>query len=125
MANKIPKGIVWKDIAQLDFRVESERKAIQDVLRRIKPLKKYVDVDVPIDKLEKTINVLTKKYNMFVRDIKPDCFANEESIIWHACIYDADNLSYYEMYGLTMYEVLAKTVVCMYCLREKVGERQG
>lgn len=119
------KKIVWKDIAQLDCRDEKERKALQDCLKCIKPLRKYKDqdVDVPFDKLEKAIHVISKKYRVCVQHIKSDCHSNDDSIIWSGEVVDERDLSHYTMYGLSMYELLAKVVVTMYFIREQVGER--
>ncbi|MDE7431929.1 MAG: hypothetical protein K2N34_08455 [Lachnospiraceae bacterium] len=119
-------NIKWKDVAELDFREEADRKKAIQMLKCIKPLSKYKDkdIDVPIDKIEKTIWVLTRKYNESIRFVRLDSFANEENLLWLADIYNDNNLSCYRMYGLSIYELFTKVAIIMYLMREQVGERK-
>lgn len=116
-----------KQILDLDCREAESNVIIQEHLKKIKPLAKYKGVeDVPIYKIEKVISVLSKKYNMRIREFVPDIWSNENEIVWRAIIVDDRDI--YEagnVYGLSLYEVFAKIAIIMYMLRKKVGERQG
>ena len=61
----------------LDCRKEENKEIIQKVLRKIKPLSKYsVGECIPISALEKAITVMTKKYNMHIREFVLDIQSN-------------------------------------------------
>lgn len=113
-------------IIELDCREENNKVVLQWYLTKIKPLAKYRKIeDVPLSKIEKVITVLSKKYNMRIRDIVPDFWSNDEETIWRTALIDCRNLSTIAViYGLSLYEALAKTAILMYSKRKEVGERK-
>lgn len=113
-----------KDLLNLDCRKDKNKELIQTYLKTIKPLSK-INGDVPFDKVEKVIVILSKKYNVRIRDFVPDVWSNDEETIWRATLVDEKNLIMkQDIYGLSLYEVFAKTAIYMYSLREEFGERQ-
>lgn len=110
-----------KQILELDFRDEENQEIIQKVLRQIKPLSKYSDEeDIPFDAVEKAIVVMSKKYNMRIRDFVPDVWANKTETIWRATLIDDTNLSTISLvYGICLYEVFAKCAIQMYAMVRK------
>ena len=57
---------------------------------------------------------------------KSQVWSNEGGVIWKAILIDDRNLKQVDViFGLSLYEVLAKTAIYMYSIREKVGERKG
>lgn len=117
--------MTMNQLLNLDYREEECKTLIQRYLKKIKPLSKWDDCDVPFEKIEKVITVLSKKYNMRIREFVPDVWSNNEETIWRATLIDDRNLNQAGIiYGLSLYEVLAKTAIYMYSIREKIGERQ-
>lgn len=117
-------GMTIKELLDLDCRESESNEIIQEYLKKIKPLAKYKGVeDVPIYKIEKVISVLSKNYNMRVRDFVPDVWSNESETIWRATVVDDRNLRMSIIYGLSLYEILAKTAIYMYSIREKISRR--
>lgn len=114
--------IKW--VINLDCREEENWGILQKYLKKIKPLSKYKDIeDVPIYKIEKVITILLKKYNIRIRDIVPDVWSGDIPIWRCAIIYDKTLRQLVTVYGLSLYEVLAKAAIYMYSVREDVGER--
>lgn len=113
-------------IMELDCREEENREIIQKVLKKIGPLSKYSEEEqVPFEKVEKLVTVLSKRYNMRVRDFVPDVWSNSNESIWRATIINDDDLVTIKLvYGLSVYEVFAKAAICMYSVREVAGRRQ-
>ena len=105
-----------EQIMNLDCRKEENKEIIQKVLRKIKPLSKYsVDKCIPISALEKAITVMTKKYNMHIREFVLDIQSNEKSGIWRVVIINDNDLSTLEViYGITLYEAFAKATIRLY-----------
>lgn len=105
-----------KDILNLDYRKKENKEIIQRVLKQIKPLSKYSDeYEIPFEAIEKAVVVMTKKYNMRVSELVPDVWSNEEHAIWRAIIVNEINHKIIDMvYGITLYEVLAKTAIRLY-----------
>ena len=120
--------MTMNQILNLDCSKDTEKernKVIQKYLREIKPLSKHkVIEDVPLYKIEKVITILSKKYNMRIREFTPDVWSNDGETIWRAILIDDRNINQAGViYGLSLYEVFAKTAIYMYSIREKVGER--
>lgn len=117
--------MTMNQLLNLDCREEGNDEIIQKYLKKIKPLAKYKGIEnVPLYKVEKVITVLSKKYNMRIREFVPDVWSNDEETIWRATLIDDRNLNQAGIiYGLSLYEVFAKTAIYMYSIREKVGER--
>ena len=92
-----------EQIMNLDCRKEENKEIIQKVLRKIKPLSKYsVDECIPISALEKAITVMTKKYNMHIREFVLDTQSNAKNGIWRVVIINDNDLSILEViYGIT------------------------
>ena len=105
-----------KEILNLDFRIEKNKELIQRVLRKIKPLSKYSDeYDVPFDAIEKAIFVMCKKYNMRVREIASDVWANDKHTVWRATVVNETNMNIIDVvYGVCLYEVFAKVAIRLY-----------
>ena len=113
-------------VLQLDCRLEENQKIIQRVLRQIKPLSRYSEEeDVPFEGIEKAITVMSKKYNMHVRDCCPDVWSNSKSTIWRATIIDDTNLNTIQLvYGISVYETFAKCAIAMYAqVRKGISTR--
>ena len=113
-------------IMELDYREDESKKIIQKVLKKIKPLSKYSEEeDVPFEMIEKLIVVLSKKYNMRVRDFVPDVWSNSQHSIWRATIINDTNLQTIKLvYGISVYEVFAKAAICMYSVKDAATVRQ-
>ena len=107
------------DIIQLDCRDEKQREIIQKVLRQIKPLSRYSD-EVPFEAIEKAIVIMSKKYNVRIRDFVPDVWSNETETVWKAVIVNEDDLSIVAViYGISLYELFAKCAIQMYSMVRK------
>lgn len=105
-----------KEIINLDCREEENQKIIQKVLKQIKPLSRYSDeCEIPFSAIEKAITVMCKKYMMRVNDLVPDMWANDKHTIWRAWLINDTNLKTIDMvYGITLYDVFAKTAIRLY-----------
>ena len=103
-------------IINLNYKKKENQEIIQKVLRQIKPLSKYSDeYEIPFSALEKAITVMCKKYQMRIRDFTPDVWSNNEHTIWRATLINETNLETIDMvYGITLYEVLAKSAIRLY-----------
>lgn len=103
-------------VINLDYRYKENQEIIQKVLRQIKPLSKYSDeCEIPFSALEKAITVMCKKYMMRVREFTPDVWANDNHTIWRATLINETNLKTIDMvYGITLYEVFAKSAIRLY-----------
>lgn len=114
-----------KEMIQLDFREEKNRYIIQKEMAKIKPLSMYSGKEkIPLEKIEKLITVLTRKYNIRMLRITSDEKCNKESLLWRAVIARDDDLKHIAtIYGLSIYEVFSKAAVYMYSVRELVGAR--
>ena len=108
------------EIINLDYREKKNQEIIQKALRKIKPLSKYSEEYVPYSALEKVINIMSKKYNVRIREITQDIWANESNTIWKATIINDDIMKTNEVYGLSLYEILAKSAVKIYAETKKI-----
>lgn len=107
-----------EQILNLDYRKEENKKIIQKVLRQVKPLSKFSDEEqIPIELLEKTISVLTNKYEIIpqwitcgFRDAAAGCVgyysAGVKMTTDHTWLGNAS--------GHTIYELFAKLTIKMY-----------
>ena len=86
------------------------------MLKKIKPLSKYSDEDeIPFNALEKVITIMCKKYRMRIQDFVPDMLSNDSNTIWRATLINETNLKTIDMvYGISLYEVFAKTAIRLY-----------
>lgn len=104
-----------ENIMNLDCREDENQEIIQRVLRQIKPLSKYPDGDIPLSAIEKAIYVMCKKYCMRIRDFTPDVWSNKNNTIWRATIVNDITLEIIDLvYGLSIYEVFAKSAIRLY-----------
>lgn len=103
-------------VINLDCREKENQEIIQKVLRQIKPLSRYSDeCDIPFSAIEKAITVMCKKYMMRVNQLVPDVWANDEHTIWRAWLINDTNLKTIDtVYGVSLYEVFAKTAIRLY-----------
>lgn len=86
-------------------------------LANIKPLKKvfFREGEIKIEYIEKVIRIIDKKYNFGIRNLVPDCGSNKNNIIWRAAILDYKTINVMKhIFGLTLYEVMAKVAIYMY-----------
>lgn len=86
-------------------------------LANIKPLKKVFlrEGEIKIEYIEKVIRIIDKKYNFGIRSLVPDCGSNKNSIVWRAAILDYKTINVMkQIFGLTLYEVMAKIAIYMY-----------
>lgn len=115
-----------KQILNLDCRKREDQEKIQKVLRQIKPLSRYSDgCDIPLYAIEKVITIICKKYGMRIREIIPDMHGNEQNIIWEATLQSEKNFKNIGcVYGISMYELLAKAAILMYAEVKKRKERR-
>ena len=105
-----------KEVMNLDYREEENQEIIQKVLRQIKPLSRYSDeCEIPFEAIEKAIVVMTKKYNMRVREFMPDVWSNKDHVIWRATLINERNYKTIDtVFGISLYEVFAKTAIRLY-----------
>lgn len=95
------------EILNLDYRVEENKKIIQNVLRKIKPLSKYSDEKVPLEAIEKVIKIISEKYKIWPKPMKLTGVYSVE-------VEDDNFKSLGKVYGMCVYEVFAKLVIKMY-----------
>ena len=105
-----------KQLLNLDCRKEENQKIIQKVLRQIKPLSRYSDEEnTPFSALERAITIMCKKYCMRIAELTPDVLANDKHIIWKAKLINETNSKTIDnVYGVSFYEVLAKSAIRLY-----------
>ena len=104
-----------KEVLQLDYRLPENKVKLQKVLRQIKPLAKCPEgQDVPIEKLERVIKVLTTKYSYYVPGFVPDPSVSD-GLVWRTRVLDSNTMDEIgHVFGCMFYEVLAKTVILLY-----------
>lgn len=104
------------EILELDYREHDDRLVIQNVLRKIKPFADIPrSVEVPVAKLEKCLQVLSRKYD-YVVSIHLDSVSNNSTPIWRCAVtrYGQSVASGTNTWGTSLYEVLAKATILMY-----------
>ena len=103
------------DLLNLDCREEKSKRIIQKALKIIKPLAKYSDEQIiPLEKIEKAINIMTNKYAMCIQWITPSK-CEEKYMLYSLSIKNDDDYSWVgTVYGVTIYEVFAKCAILMY-----------
>ena len=107
-----------EEILNLDYRNDENKNKIQKVLRKIKPLSKYSDEDIPLIDLEKLILLYQKKYNVKFSYI----MMNTESIMIYTASLKTDEGKWLgNVYGAYIYELFAKVCISMYS-KAKKGE---
>lgn len=112
-----------QNILDADYRTRMGKSIIQNILHKIKPLAKYNE-EVPFEAIEKVIDVLSRKYNVGIRNISIAPIPNDVTV-YKAILADfnANETLPYVVYGCTMYELYAKIAVVLYdATRKQVGE---
>ena len=104
------------DVLNLDCREEENKVKVQKVLRQLKPLSKYSDEDdIPLVAIEKAIKIMSSKYQVRIRNIVPDIWSNKKSDVWRCEVVDDSTLALIGyVYGISIYEVFAKTAILIY-----------
>lgn len=110
-----------KDILELDYRRKENKQIIQKALINIKPLSKFSDEkQIPQESLEKLLHMICSKYKVWVRYISQDPRASEDGDIWRCEIIDESNLHQMVLiYGICIYELIAKIVIFLWSENKK------
>lgn len=109
---EIEKVAKIEHILNLDYSDPKGRQAIDKVLRRIKPFKKYsMDVQIPLEKLEKLVYLLVNKYEITPQWIN---LTYDASI---KCLYSVSVKTTYNhvwlgrVYAMSIYELFVKLCI--------------
>lgn len=103
-----------QEILNLDYRKKENQDIIQKVLKRIKPLSKYSDEEVPLQAIEKLIKVLTNKYDIHPQSMVISCHESS-SIIYSIPVKTSNSFESLGMvHGMCLYEVFAKLAIKMF-----------
>ena len=109
---EIEKVAKIEHILNLDYSDLQGRQAIDKTLRRIKPFKKYpMDVQIPLEKLEKLVYMLVNKYEITPQWIN---LTYDASI---KCLYSASVKTTYNhvwlgrVYAMSIYELFVKLCI--------------
>lgn len=102
-----------KAVLESDFRTEEGKQKIQEILHKIKPLAKCED-DVPLEKVEKVIGILCRKYNVGIKQINLSTIPHNVNIYKATlCVFDTfEELGV--VYGCCVYELYAKVAIMLY-----------
>ena len=104
-----------EQILNLDFRKEENKEIIQKVLRKIKPLSKYPEgEEIPLEKIEKVVQILTKKYEISPQWMTMSFRSNDWGIYSIAVKTTTDHKWLGNVYGVCLYEVFSKLAIKMY-----------
>lgn len=107
--------LTTQQVLDLDCRKEGSKNTIQRVLRQIKPLSKYPEEEVlPLEAIEKAIQVMDRKYNLGINYISCDTRSTKAGTIWAAHLCNASEYRFATVYGLSLYEVTAKAAIRLY-----------
>lgn len=112
----------------IDLDKIENKKELQLYLKRIKPFNKFKEnEDVPLEYLEKLIKTICNKYPLKLGSISCDPHSNKKRNIWKVMLYsinpsETKKTKYEYLYGLSIYEALAKTCIRLY---EKVKENKN
>jgi len=114
-----------QEIMNLNTRKNPEaNEVIQKVLRKIKPLSKYEDIeeDIPLELVEKVIHTIVNKYHMAIQWISHQSRLSVPEVYWSVSIKTDDTHKWLgSIQGATMYELIAKIAIKMYSM-VKSGE---
>lgn len=110
-----------RDIINLDCREYENKRKIQMALRKIKPFSKIdMEKEVSLDKLEKILRLLCNKYKISIW-VAMDLDSADDSIIWHyEIINEYDHKVLFNVYGLSCYDAISKSVIALYGYTRKV-----
>ena len=106
-----------KEILNMDYSNPQDKDIMQKKLRGIKPFREIpVNVEIPLEKLEKYVGLVQRKYALQIDYICPT-YVPEESNIYSATIRNTASNEYYTyIYGRTIYEVFVKISILYYAL---------
>lgn len=96
------------DILDLDCRVEKQRALLVKELMKVPVVSKHYQETPEIEGLEKIIGIMCRKYNVTVISIIPTYIPDERNIY---CLEGLVNVDPVRVYGISLYEVLAKTLI--------------
>lgn len=117
-----------EELLVLDTRKEEDMYKVQYFLKKLKPFRKYenAEKDIPIEKLEKMIEMLSRKYSISIQYITPSIL-KDEMLWWSASIRKDTNFEWLgTIYGCNIYEIFAKAVLFMaYNVKIKKVEIRG
>ena len=114
-----------KQILDLDYREEKNKKIIQKCLCKFKPFAKYSDEIVPLEMLEKFMCKLSIKYQIYPQYITP-IYLKNEVIQYSISIKRTDTNDWLgSVYACCLYELVAKSCIKMYSdiKKENIPER--
>lgn len=104
-----------EQILNLDYRKEENKKIIQKVLRKIKPLSKYSDDEqIPLEMIEKTVRVLCQRYEITPQWMNITFHETSLGIYSIGVKTTTDHKWLGNVYGVCLYEVFSKLVIKMY-----------
>ena len=117
------------EIIALDFRKEENKKKIQKALRKIKPFEKIgIEEDVPIEKLEKFMFLVCKKYSVRVQYMFFPCFSKDSEVLMYSLSIKRDDTHEWitSIHTISVYEAFAKVCIALYYITKKkmVPERE-
>lgn len=104
-----------KEILNLDFREEENKKTIQKVLRKIKPFSKFSNEEqIPLKAIEKFCRVITNKYEIMPQWMTISYKQMSLGVYSIDIKSEADNKHLGTVYGMCLYETFAKLAIKMY-----------
>ena len=106
-----------KEILNLNYSELQNKDIIQKKMRGIKPFRDIPsNIEIPLEKLEKYIGLVQRKYALQIDYICP-VFIPEENNLYSATVRNTASNEYYTyIYGKSIYEVFAKISILYYAL---------
>jgi hypothetical protein len=105
-----------ESILNLDCSKEENLEIVKKALCKIQPLAKYSNIDgrIPLEKIEKLIDKLCRKYHVHVQYMQPSHLKDE--VLWYTVsIKRTDNHVWLgQCYGSSLYELWAKLAIKIY-----------
>lgn len=103
------------DILDLDYREDKNKKIIQKCLCKIKPLAKYSSEEqVPLNALEKFVNDMCIRYEVYVQYITPFYIKDNEMRYSVSSKRTDTNEWLPNVYAYCIYELFAKLAIKLY-----------
>lgn len=123
--NSKEKGDIMKteDILRLDYRKQESKDIIRKVLCKIKPLSKYSDTDevIPLETIEKVVNMLCVKYAIKIQQLTPSYIPNELPF-YSVSSKRTDNHEWLgNVYGICLYETWGKLLIQLWVITRVEG----
>lgn len=89
-------------------------------LRKIKPFSKIdMEKEVSLDKLEKILRLMCNKYKISIW-VFMDPASADDYIIWHYGFLNESGKVLFNVYGMSCYDVISKSVIALYGYTRKV-----